>query len=913
MKSARPGLIRYLWLLLGVLGISQSAGHALNSNSLRLPSSHIRPNDDAFAISHSRPGGRSLKSLPLQNENQNTTLTVALDGTIELVDIQSGKTLWSYSTGTPIYSSYQAPKRQNDDKENIPAETYFIDCGEDWRLYAHYGTAKWPLGRTIDDFVSVLPIISDNGAIVGMKRSSVILIDAASGRLINNHKLVLPNDEGNSLTYKAAAKDLIASDTLNTKQLKYPLYITRTDYLVQASDPNSEPLWNLTVSEMVAASMCPNLESSSSGAPAKLVLQSGNDFDMPFPCNSPTVIYRHPVIHAKPKDPSNTRRLLKGQTEGIMLPPPTADDKLPPKLVDSSQQVHLKHDVDVNMDPFVPISEEGPPISNYSTVKSTVDNFWIGNAFGVIPALISMIPAERIYILMVFMAIIIMGIVWKKIELNKQSGKFNARIVTTKKKRNKRSGNSKLLLEKDGVVSPGNEFGHAWNQRVEKPWLDKLVGSGRDGKRIGKLFITSEEIAKGSNGTIVLEGVYDGRPVAVKRLVQAHHDVAFKEIQNLIASDRHPNIVRWYGVEYDHDFVYLSLERCTCSLDDLIQTCSYDSQSASLIDKQSFGTVINYPPKLESSKYLIQDVKLWRENGLPSPTLLRLMRDIVSGVLHLHELGIVHRDLKPQNVLIVKERGLCAKVSDMGISKRLHENMSSFQHVTGCGSSGWQAPEQLLHGRQTRAVDMFSLGCVLFYCVTGGRHPFGNHLERDVNIVNNRVDLFLVEHLPEAVDLFSKLLNPNPELRPKASAVLDHPLFWSSEMRLSFLRDTSDRVELEDRESGSYLLEALEAISSEALGTKWDEKLEPTFISNIGRYRRYKYDSVRDLLRVMRNKLNHYRELPPDIQELLGAVPEGFDGYFASRFPKLFIAVYNVLRKHCFEEKDLQKYFRSSM
>lgn len=58
-------------------------------------------------------------------------------------------------------------------------------------------------------------------------------------------------------------------------------------------------------------------------------------------------------------------------------------------------------------------------------------------------------------------------------------------------------------------------------------------------------------------------------------------------------------------------------------------------------------------------------------------------RDIVSGVLHLHELGIVHRDLKPQNVLIVKERGLCAKVSDMGISKRLHENMSSFQQVTG--------------------------------------------------------------------------------------------------------------------------------------------------------------------------------------------------------------------------------------
>lgn len=85
--------------------------------------------------------------------------------------------------------------------------------------------------------------------------------------------------------------------------------------------------------------------------------------------------------------------------------------------------------------------------------------------------------------------------------------------------------------------------------------------------------------------------------------------------------------------------------------------------------------------------------------------------------------------------------------------------------IAGCGSSGWQAPEQLLHGRQTRAVDMFSLGCLLFYCITGGRHPFGDQLERDINIVKNQMDLFLVEHIPEAVDLISRLLNPDPERR----------------------------------------------------------------------------------------------------------------------------------------------------
>jgi len=57
---------------------------------------------------------------------------------------------------------------------------------------------------------------------------------------------------------------------------------------------------------------------------------------------------------------------------------------------------------------------------------------------------------------------------------------------------------------------------------------------------------------------------------------------------------------------------------------------------------------------------------------------------MVSGLVHLHELGIIHRDLKPQNVLIIKERSLCAKLSDMGISKRLLGDMSSLAyHATG--------------------------------------------------------------------------------------------------------------------------------------------------------------------------------------------------------------------------------------
>lgn len=105
------------------------------------------------------------------------------------------------------------------------------------------------------------------------------------------------------------------------------------------------------------------------------------------------------------------------------------------------------------------------------------------------------------------------------------------------------------------------------------------------------------------------------------------------------------------------------------------------------------------------------------------------------------------------------------KPSWLDVCKYLFISDHMHDLIVGSGSSGWQAPEQLLHGRQTRAVDLFSLGCVLFFCITGGRHPFGDRLERDINIVKNQMDLFLLEDIPEAIDLISHLLNPDPELR----------------------------------------------------------------------------------------------------------------------------------------------------
>ncbi len=73
------------------------------------------------------------------------------------------------------------------------------------------------------------------------------------------------------------------------------------------------------------------------------------------------------------------------------------------------------------------------------------------------------------------------------------------------------------------------------------------------------------------------------------------------------------------------------------------------------------------------------------------------------------------------------------------------------------------------------------------------------------------------------------------------------------------------------------LLAALEACSEEALGGRnWMARLDPDFLENLGRYRKYRPDSLRDLLRVIRNKHNHFRELPEQLQAKLGPMPDGF-------------------------------------
>ncbi|KAI4209979.1 MAG: hypothetical protein LQ351_007143 [Letrouitia transgressa] len=459
--------------------------------------------------------------------------------------------------------------------------------------------------------------------------------------------------------------------------------------------------------------------------------------------------------------------------------------------------------------------------------------------------------------------------------------------------------------------------------------------------QIGHLKVfTDTVLGFGSHGTMVYKGTFGGRDVAVKRMLLEFYDIASHEVGLLQESDDHQNVIRYYDKESAGDFLYIALELCPASLQEVIEKpCNYPS----LVGQDRLD---------------------------PISTL----KQITSGLRYLHTLKIVHRDIKPQNILIAAPKLVPANpsasqpprllISDFGLCKKLEGDQNSFRATTAyaAGTSGWRAPELLVdedllpnaspatqngpidprsyskqgdinnseplvldpstNRRATRAIDIFSLGCVFYYVLTSGCHPFdkdGKYM-REANIVKglyNIDDLSLLgDYQWEAKELISSMLSHNPRARPDAAAVLTHPFFWSPADRLEFLTHVSDAFEFEPRDPPSAALQHLESfapcILAEARGNDFLLALPKEFLVTLGKQRKYTGGKVLDLLRALRNKKHHYEDMPEALKEKIGGLPKGYLEYWTHRFPSLLMCCWRCVGELGWGSRDRFRTFYES-
>jgi class 3 adenylate cyclase/ABC-type oligopeptide transport system substrate-binding subunit len=212
-----------------------------------------------------------------------------------------------------------------------------------------------------------------------------------------------------------------------------------------------------------------------------------------------------------------------------------------------------------------------------------------------------------------------------------------------------------------------------------------VSGALRAGQEVAGYRIV-ELIGESGSGTVYLaEETGLGRRVALKLLApELARDERFRERflreSRVAASLDHPNIVPLYAAGEADGVLYLAM------------------------------------------RYVERDLRqlLAGIGRLPPERAVAIVSQVAAGLDAAHARGLVHRDVKPPNILLTgePEREL-AYLCDFGLAKHAATPASLTREDAFAGTIDYVAPEQVSGGSIDGRTDLYSLGCVLFECLTG--------------------------------------------------------------------------------------------------------------------------------------------------------------------------------------------------
>jgi serine/threonine protein kinase len=174
-----------------------------------------------------------------------------------------------------------------------------------------------------------------------------------------------------------------------------------------------------------------------------------------------------------------------------------------------------------------------------------------------------------------------------------------------------------------------------------------------------------------------------------------------------------------------------------------------------------------------------------QKQRLPPGDAVRITREVCEGLSYAHRRGIVHCDLKPANILFAADG--TAKVADFGIA-HVSSHGAGSQHwaTTGrfvAGTLEFMPPEQVEGERSDPRTDLYALGALLYYALTG--RPYADFRDsatpgdigHNIDLIRNHQPAPPSTHNPLVPpwldDLVLRLLAKRPEDRPDtASEVL---------------------------------------------------------------------------------------------------------------------------------------------